>query len=116
MTGDTMQARPKFRQRWCFSPTFLAISSCLPAPACSSRHLHLLSASRHAKLQADVTTATMLFTMVEALEAAKAPLQHVYFSQGIKYYVRAHTEDCCVLMWLQLRAGNSACHNPAREA
>ena len=30
----------------------------------------------------------MLFTMVEALEAAKAPLQHVYFSQGIKYYVR----------------------------
>ena len=43
----------------------------------------------HVELQADVTTATMLFTMVEALEAAKAPLQHVYFSQGIKYYVRA---------------------------
>ena len=48
--------------------------------------------SQHAKLQADVTTATMLFTMVEALEAAKAPLQHVYFSQGIKYYVRAHAQ------------------------
>ena len=42
----------------------------------------------------------MLFTMVEALEAAKAPLQHVYFSQGIKYYVRAPTlgtalPQCC---------------------
>lgn len=36
---------------------------------------------QHVELQADVTTATMLFTMVEALEAAKAPLQHVYASQ-----------------------------------
>ncbi len=38
--------------------------------------------------QVDQTTAKMLVNMVEALEAARAPLQHVYFSQGIKYYVR----------------------------
>ena len=91
MTGDTMQARPRNRPSWCCSPTFLAISACLPA-------CMLFKASapaerfQHAKLQADVTTATMLFTMVETLEAAKAPLQHVYFSQGIKYYVCAHAQ------------------------
>ena len=90
MTGDTMQARPRSCASWCCSPTILATSACLPAcmiftASAFAEHF------QHAKLQADVTTATMLFTMVEALEAAKAPLQHVYFSQGIKYYVCAQS-------------------------
>ena len=90
MTGDTMQARPRSCVSWCCSPMVLAISACLPACMMEWHHL-LAKCLQHVILQADVTTATMLFTMVEALEAAKAPLQHVYFSQGIKYYVSAHT-------------------------
>lgn len=92
--------------------TFLAISACLPAILLfvSSAFATCL---RRVELQADVTTATMLFTMVEALEAAKAPLQHVYFSQGIKYYVRAHTQGGQALMLLCFGGGNSACASPA---
>ncbi len=50
--------------------------------------------TRSGVAQVDQTTAKMLVNMVEALEAARAPLQHVYFSQGIKYYVRRPALPC----------------------
>ena len=75
-----------------------------------------------AQLQADVTTATMLVTMVDALETAQAPLQHVYFSQGIKYYVRAPALWCqglglqasgrCCSMCTSARASSTMCAQP----
>lgn len=62
-------------------------------------------------MNADKSTAIMLYNLVEALEAAGARLQHVYF-----------TQVCCALFRWYTRPVNSltgsmsSCHEPFSKA
>jgi hypothetical protein len=41
----------------------------------------------------DRSVAVMLKNVVEGLEHANAPLTHVYFTEGLKYYGQQHCDD-----------------------